>query len=270
MPPEADAPWPGTAGPTDASGQPPVLEAVALRRTYQLGAVEVVALAGVDLAVRRGEVVAIMGPSGSGKSTLLHLLGGLDRPSGGTVRLAGQSLAALDDDALTLVRRRRIGFVFQFFNLVPILTAEENVTLPLVIDGRDLAPSAPQIRDLFDLVGLAERRHHRPDQLSGGEQQRVAIARAFVTQPEVVLADEPTGNLDSRTGREVLALLRQGAEKLGQTIVMVTHDPSAAAWTDRVLFLHDGQLVDMWRNDTGPGGEAAGAILDRLHALEMP
>jgi putative ABC transport system ATP-binding protein len=235
---------------------------------YHLGAVTVNALDGVDLAVARGEFVAIMGPSGSGKSTLLHLLGGLDRPDGGSVRLAGQALETLDDDALTLVRRRGVGFIFQFFNLVPTLTAEENVALPLVIDGQDVAAYAERIGQLISLVGLSGRRDHRPDQLSGGEQQRVAIARAFVTEPAIVMADEPTGNLDSRTGREVLALLRRGADELGQTLVMVTHDPAAAAWTDRVLFLRDGRLVDTLANPLGPGAEAAGAIMDRLHALE--
>jgi putative ABC transport system ATP-binding protein len=262
-------PDPGTpATPTAVAAPPaPILAAHGLRRAYDLGEVTVTALAGVDLAIRRGELVAIMGPSGSGKSTLLHLLGGLDRPSGGSVVLDGQALEALDDDALTLVRRRRIGFIFQFFNLVPTLSAAENVALPLLIDGQ--APDPAHIGGLFDLVGLAARRDHRPAQLSGGEQQRVAIARAFVMRPALVLADEPTGNLDTRTGREILALLRRGANELGQTIVMVTHDPAAASYSDRVLFLRDGRLVD----ELAVGGRADSAatalVLERLAALEV-
>jgi putative ABC transport system ATP-binding protein len=251
---------------SDGAPAPVILAARDLRRAYHLGEVTVTALAGVDLAIRRGEFVAVMGPSGSGKSTLLHLLGGLDRPSGGSVQLDGQALEALDDDALTLVRRRRIGFIFQFFNLVPTLSAAENVALPLVIDGQ--APEEAHIAGLFDLVGLATRRDHRPAQLSGGEQQRVAIARAFVMRPAIVLADEPTGNLDTRSGREVLALLRHGASELGQTIVMVTHDPAAASFTDRVLFLRDGRLVD----EVAVGGQAdapaAARVLERLALLE--
>jgi putative ABC transport system ATP-binding protein len=254
---------------SDLQPAPPVLEAIALRREYRMGEATVAALEGIDLTIRRGEFVAVMGPSGSGKSTLLHLLGGLDRPTSGSVQLSGQALETLDDDALTLVRRRRIGFIFQFFNLVPTLNAEENVALPLVIDGRDLADSAADIDELFTLVGLAARRDHRPSQMSGGEQQRVAIARAFVTRPEVVLADEPTGNLDSRTGREVLALLRRGADERGQTLAMVTHDPVAAAWTDRVLFLRDGHLVDEVTVGGRADADAAGMILARLTALEL-
>jgi putative ABC transport system ATP-binding protein len=259
---------PASLEPRPAGGDA-VLWTVGLRRDYRVGGQTVTALDGVDLAIRPAEFVAVMGPSGSGKSTLLHLMGGLDRPTSGSVVLAGEALEALDDDALTRVRRRRIGFVFQFFNLVPTLSAEENVALPLLIDGQDLAAAAGRLDELFELVGLGDRRGHRPDQLSGGEQQRVAIARAFVARPEVVLADEPTGNLDSRTGREVLDLLRRAADERGQTLVMVTHDPVAAAWTDRVLFLRDGRLVD----EAAVGGHAdaasAARILDRLAVLEM-
>jgi putative ABC transport system ATP-binding protein len=247
---------------------PPVLAAIDLRRAYRMGEQTVEALAGVNLAVSRGEFVGVMGPSGSGKSTLLHLLGTLDRPTGGSVQLGGEPLEALDDDALTRVRRQRIGFIFQFFNLVPTLSAEENVALPLVIDGRQAAELDGPVTEQLTHVGLLARRHHRPDQLSGGEQQRVAIARAFVTRPEVVLADEPTGNLDSRTGREVLALLRRGADERGQTLVMVTHDPAAAAWTDRVLFLRDGRLVDEAAIGGRHDAHAAAEILERLQALE--
>jgi putative ABC transport system ATP-binding protein len=200
------------------------------------------ALAGVDFAVQPGEFVAIMGPSGSGKSTLLHLLGGLDRPSGGEITLGATRLSGLDDNQATLARRHNIGFIFQFYNLLPTLTAEENVTLPLLIDNQNVAKFRDRVDQLLDLVGLSERRGHKPDQLSGGEQQRVAIARALVTQPAIVLADEPTGNLDSKTGTAVMELLRRSCDELGQTIVMVTHDPRAATYADRVVFLRDGAV----------------------------
>jgi putative ABC transport system ATP-binding protein len=219
-----------------------LLEAVGLRKRYAMGEVSVEALRGVDFVVKRGEFVAIMGPSGSGKSTLLHLLGGLDDPTEGEVLLAGQPLAQLSDDRLTLIRRRQVGFVFQFFNLLPTLTAAENVALPLLIDGRRLEDHEDRIADLLALVGLADRAGHRPDQLSGGEQQRVAIARAFVTDPEVVLADEPTGNLDSAAGEEILRLLRRMRDEKGQTIVMVTHNEHAAEYADRIVRLRDGHL----------------------------
>jgi putative ABC transport system ATP-binding protein len=219
-----------------------LLEAVGLRKRYAMGEVSVEALRGVDFVVKRGEFVAIMGPSGSGKSTLLHLLGGLDDPTDGEVLLAGQPLAQLSDDRLTLIRRRQVGFVFQFFNLLPTLTAAENVALPLLIDGRRLEDYEERIADLLALVGLADRAGHRPDQLSGGEQQRVAIARAFVTDPEVVLADEPTGNLDSAAGEEILRLLRRMREEKGQTIVMVTHNEHAAEYADRIVRLRDGRI----------------------------
>jgi len=219
-----------------------LLEAVGLRKRYAMGEVSVEALRGVDFVVKRGEFVAIMGPSGSGKSTLLHLLGGLDDPTDGEVLLAGQPLAQLSDDRLTLIRRRQVGFVFQFFNLLPTLTAAENVALPLLIDGRRLEDYEERIADLLALVGLADRAGHRPDQLSGGEQQRVAIARAFVTDPEVVLADEPTGNLDSAAGEEILRLLRRMRDEKGQTIVMVTHNEHAAEYADRIVRLRDGRI----------------------------
>jgi len=221
-----------------------ILETQALRKQYQLGEHTVHALAGVDFVVEKGEFVAIMGPSGSGKSTLLHLLGGLDRPSDGEVTLAGQRLSILDDNQATLVRRHNVGFVFQFFNLLPTLTMEENVALPFIIDGRNLCKYQTRIDTLLELVGLIGRRHHKPDQLSGGEQQRVAIARALVTEPAIVLADEPTGNLDSKTGTAIMELLRRSCDELGQTVVVVTHDPRAAAYADRVVFLRDGLVVD--------------------------
>jgi putative ABC transport system ATP-binding protein len=182
-----------------------------------------------------------MGPSGSGKSTLMHILAGLDRPTGGEVRIGDTSIAELGDRALTLLRRRHVGFVFQFFNLLPTLTAEENILLPLALGGEK--PDRPWLDELVARVGLGERRRHRPSELSGGEQQRVAIARALITRPTILFADEPTGNLDSVRGQEVLALLRNSVDGYGQTILMVTHDPRAAAQADRVLFIADGLLV---------------------------
>jgi putative ABC transport system ATP-binding protein len=220
-----------------------ILEASALRKEYQLGEHVVSALAGVDFVVQKGEFVAIMGPSGSGKSTLLHLLGGLDKPSDGEVTLAGRRLSLLSDKQATLVRRRNVGFVFQFFNLLPTLSTEENVALPLIIDGQSLRKYRARVDALLELVGLAGRRRHKPDQLSGGEQQRVSIARALVTEPAIVLADEPTGNLDSKTGMSIMELLRRSRDEMGQTIVVVTHDPRAAAYADRVVFLGDGRTI---------------------------
>lgn len=221
----------------------PILEAKALRKIFQLGEHTVHALDGVDFAIEKGEFVALMGRSGSGKSTLLHLIGGLDRPTDGEVTLAGMQLSLLDDDKVTLVRRRNIGFIFQFFNLLPTLSTEENVALPLTIDGKDLNAYQEQISTLLRHVGLEGRRHHKPDQLSGGEQQRVAIARALVTQPSIVLADEPTGNLDSKNSTAIMELLRRSCDELQQTIIIVTHDPRAAAYADRAVFLRDGLIA---------------------------
>jgi len=222
---------------------PDVLQTTSLRKQYQMGEVTVDALRGVDFVVPQGQFVAIMGPSGAGKSTLLHLMGGLDTPSDGDVELGGRRLAHLSDDDVTIVRRRQVGFVFQFFNLLPTLSAAENVALPLLIDGKRIEDYASRVDDLLAMVGLEGRRGHRPDQLSGGEQQRVAIARAFVTEPKIVLADEPTGNLDSTSGTTVLELLRRTCKELNTTVVMVTHDPRAASYADRVVFLKDGQIV---------------------------
>lgn len=215
-----------------------------LTKIYRMGEVEVVALQDVNFAVQRGEFVAIMGASGSGKSTLLHLLGGLDTPSRGEVYFDGQPLSKLNDDQITLLRRQRIGFIFQFYNLLPTLNAVENVALPLMIDGKQLSQFQTKVHELLHLVKLDGRENHRPDQLSGGQQQRVAIARAFVNQPQVVLADEPTGNLDSRSGRAILELLQRVCKELCTTIVMVTHDPKAASYADRVVFLKDGEIVN--------------------------
>ena len=211
-------------------------------RRYGEGEAAVDALRGVTLAVQPGELVAVMGPSGSGKSTLMHLLAALDTPTEGTVTIAGEDVGTLSDREVTLLRRRHIGFVFQFFNLLPMLNAEENVLLPLSIAGEK--PDPAFFKDLLERVGLTDRRSHRPSELSGGQQQRVAIARALVSRPTVVFADEPTGNLDSKTGSEILELLRSSAEDLGQTMVMVTHDAQAAEIADRVLFLADGRIVE--------------------------
>jgi putative ABC transport system ATP-binding protein len=207
-----------------------------------MGTEEIHALRGVSVQIERGEYVAIMGPSGSGKSTLMHLLAALDKPTSGTVTIAGQDVGSLSDSDVTKLRRQHIGFVFQFFNLLPMLDAEENIRLPLTIAGEK--PDPEFFENLLKRVGLTDRRSHRPAELSGGQQQRVAIARALVSQPTVVFADEPTGNLDSKTGGEILELLRASAEELNQTMVMVTHDANAATIADRVLFLADGVIVE--------------------------
>jgi putative ABC transport system ATP-binding protein len=217
------------------------LAARAVTRTYGEGDAMVHALRGVSLDVPVGQFTAIMGPSGSGKSTLMHMLAGLDRPSEGTVEIGGEDIGRLNDRQLTKLRRKHVGFVFQAFNLLPVLTAEENVTLPLTIAGRKIDRDA--LDRLLDRMGLSERRGHKPAELSGGQQQRVAIARALLARPTVLLADEPTGNLDSRSSGDVLALLREAVDLDGQTTVMVTHDPRAAAAADRVLFLADGRIV---------------------------
>ena len=214
----------------------------ALERRYGDGESAVDALRGVSLEVPAGQFTAVMGPSGSGKSTLMHLLAGLDTPTAGTVHLAGEEIARMPDRQLTRLRRKHIGFVFQSFNLLPTLSAEENITLPLAIAGRK--PEPAELEALLVRVGLTERRRHTPSQLSGGQQQRVAIARALIAKPTVLFADEPTGNLDSAAGADVLALLRDAVALDGQTTVMVTHDPRAAAAADRVLFLADGRIVD--------------------------
>jgi putative ABC transport system ATP-binding protein len=210
-------------------------------RRYGEGATAVDALRGVSLTIPSGQLTAVMGPSGSGKSTLMHILAGLDRPSAGKVSIAGTEITQLGDSDLTRLRREHIGFIFQFFNLLPMLTAEENILLPLEIAGRKIDRTWTD--ELIARIGLADRRKHRPAELSGGQQQRVAIARALVTRPTVVFADEPTGNLDSSTSGEILELLRSSVESYGQTTVMVTHDPRAAAIADRIFFLADGLIV---------------------------
>jgi putative ABC transport system ATP-binding protein len=212
-----------------------------LTRRYGEGDTAVEALKGVDFSVARGELTAVMGPSGSGKSTLMHLLAGLDRPTSGTVEIDGIDITDLDDGELTKLRRSHVGFVFQFFNLLPMLNAEENVTLPLAIAGQK--PDKAWVDELMSRVGLSDRRAHRPSELSGGQQQRVAVARALVSRPSVVFADEPTGNLDSRTGAEILDLLREAVQDYGQTLVMVTHDVRAATIADWIVYLADGQVA---------------------------
>ena len=221
-----------------------ILEAKGLSKDYRTGKHFVSALRGLDLEIGKGEFLGIMGPSGSGKSTLLHLLGGLDKPSSGNIILAGENIAFLGDYKATLVRRRNIGFVFQFFNLLPTLSAEENILLPLIIDGKKTGKYKERLDLILERTGLTQRRNHRPDQLSGGEQQRVALARALITEPAILLADEPTGNLDSKTGNSIMKLLQEASAKFNQTVIMVTHDPRAAAFADRLIFLRDGEKIE--------------------------
>ena len=233
-------PRPSPPAPVPGPGHPVVVARDLVRR-YGEGDAAVDALRGVSLSVSEGELVAVMGPSGSGKSTLMHILAGLDRPSEGDVWIGDEEITAMGDNALTKLRRRHIGFVFQFFNLLPTLTAEENITLPTRIAGRRV--DRPRLDEVIASVGLGDRRGHRPSQLSGGQQQRVAIARAMLARPTVMFADEPTGNLDSRSGAEVLEMLRGSVAEHGQTTVMVTHDATAATIADRIVFLADGRIV---------------------------
>ena len=235
------------------------VEISGLTKVFGEGETRVEALRGIDLTVAPGEFVAVMGASGSGKSTLLHVIGGLEPPTAGDVRIGDRQLGALDDDELTVLRRRHIGFVFQAFNLVQVLTAEENVALPLVIDGLAERDAHARAADALELVSLAPRRAHLPSELSGGEQQRVAIARALVTRPVLLLVDEPTGNLDTRTGDSVMALLRSLADEQHHTILMVTHDAGNAAMADRLVRLRDGVVAE---EQTLPRGRAAAEILD--------
>jgi putative ABC transport system ATP-binding protein len=237
----------------------PIISAQDLDRRYGEGETAVDALADVTVDFERSRLTAIMGPSGSGKSTLMHLLAGLDRPTGGRVLVEGTDISSLDDKRLTELRREKFGFIFQFFNLLPVLSAEENIVLPLSIAGHK--PDPEWLELLIDKVGLADRKTHRPSELSGGQQQRVAVARALVTRPAVVFADEPTGNLDSKASAEVLGLLRGSVDELGQTVVMVTHDASAAAVADRILVLADGRVV----HDGAAGDEEA--VLDLMKTV---
>jgi len=226
-----------------------IVSAQDLHRRYGEGEAAVKALDGVSTEFERGRYTAIMGPAGSGKSTLMHILAGLDVPTSGTVTLDGTEITALDDGELTELRREKLGFIFQFFNLLPVLSAEENIVLPLSIAGHE--PDSEWLERLIDTVKLGDRRTHRPSELSGGQQQRVAVARALVSRPAVVFADEPTGNLDSKSSDEVLQLLRQAVDEFGQTVVMVTHDAHAASYADRLLVLRDGRIA----HDGPSGGE---------------
>ena len=236
------------------------VQATDVTRRYGEGATAVDALRGVSMGVEAGQLVAVMGPSGSGKSTLMHILAGLDKPTAGTVEIAGTEITTLGDARLTRLRRQHIGFVFQFFNLLPMLTAEENVVLPLSIAGEK--PDQAWLNSLLAETGLADRRTHRPAELSGGQQQRVALARALVTRPTILFADEPTGNLDSKTGGEILELLRRSVDAYGQTTVMVTHEPRAAAIADRILFLADGLIVQELT------GASQAQVLDVISSLD--
>ena len=236
-----------------------IVSAVDLRRTFGEGDAAVHALAGVSVDFPAGGYTAVMGPSGSGKSTLMHVLAGLDRPTGGSVAVAGTELSTLDDAALTRLRRDKLGFIFQAFNLVPVLDAQENILLPLTLAGRD--PDRAWYEQLVETVGLKDRLTHRPSELSGGQQQRVAVARALVHKPAVVFADEPTGNLDSASSAEVLALLRRAADEFGQTIIMVTHDATAASYADRLVVLADGRIVR-----DGEAGDAE-AVLELMKTV---
>jgi putative ABC transport system ATP-binding protein len=236
-----------------------VVSADSITRRYGEGESAVDALRGVSLQIMSGELTAVMGPSGSGKSTLMHILAGLDRPTAGTVEISGEEITDMNDNELTLLRREHIGFIFQFFNLLPMLSAEENILLPLSLAGEK--PDREWVDELIGKVGLADRRAHRPSELSGGQQQRVAIARSLVTRPTVLFADEPTGNLDSTTSDEILQLLRGSVDDYGQTIVMVTHDAGASAVADRTMFLADGSLVkDLGRSTSGEVLEAMADI----------
>jgi putative ABC transport system ATP-binding protein len=252
--PDAVPDSPGNGGP-----RVPVVRGSGIVRRYGHGETAVDALRGVSVDIAQGRLTAVMGPSGSGKSTLMHILAGLDRPTSGEVSVAGVAITELDDTELTKLRRDHIGFIFQFFNLLPMLTAAENIALPLKLAGGK--PDPEWLAELIDKVGLGDRLTHRPAELSGGQQQRVAVARALVSRPSVMFADEPTGNLDSTTGGEILALLRESVDSLGQTTVMVTHDAHAAAIADRVLFLADGRIV------RDVGRSTAHEILEALEAV---
>ncbi|CAM5432709.1 ABC transporter ATP-binding protein [Streptomyces xanthochromogenes] len=249
-----------TTTPTAHRATAVAARAVELSKVYGTGETQVVALDQVTVDFRQGEFTAIMGPSGSGKSTLMHCVAGLDSFSSGSVRIGETELGSLKDKQLTQLRRDKIGFIFQAFNLLPTLTALENITLPMDIAGRK--PNKEWLDQVISMVGLADRLGHRPTQLSGGQQQRVAVARALASQPEIIFGDEPTGNLDSRSGAEVLGFLRNSVRELGQTVVMVTHDPVAASYADRVIFLADGRIVDEMLQPSADG------VLDRMKAFE--
>ena len=244
-----------------------IVETQNLTKIYGSGETAVIALDHVTFSVEPGEFLAIMGPSGCGKSTLLHLVGGLDHPSEGSVSIGGQDLTRLSDDRLTELRRRSIGFIFQFFNLIPVLSAVENAALPLTLDGVRPAEARQRATRWLVQVGMGDRLTHRPDQLSGGQQQRVAIARALTAEPEIILADEPTGNLDTRSGDEIARLLRQSCKEWNRTVIMVTHDPRIAAYADRIIFLKDGRITEQTTLETRDGKNAS-LVAEKMEGLE--
>jgi len=243
-----------------------LIEVLNLSKIYGGGETKVTALDSVNLEIESGQFVAVMGPSGCGKSTLLHLIGGLDYPTSGSISIEGMDISKMGDDALTELRRRKMGFIFQFFNLIPVLDATENTALPLILDGVKPEIAREKARTWLANQKLDDRADHRPDELSGGQQQRVAISRAMVTEPLIILADEPTGNLDSRSGDEIATALRKVVSQWGRTVLMVTHDPRIAAYADRIIFLKDGKVVD----DTllnGSNGEKARRLKEKVEAL---
>ena len=243
-----------------------IIETQNLSKIYGSGSTAVIALDKVSFSVEPGQFVVVMGPSGCGKSTLLHLLGGLDRPSDGKVLIEGTSIAEMSDNHLTELRRRKIGFIFQFFNLIPVLSAAENAALPVTLDGVKPAEARAKATEWLERFGLGDRQAHRPDQLSGGQQQRVAIARALVAEPALILADEPTGNLDTRAGDEIAGLLREVSKQYGRTVIMVTHDPRIAAYSDRIIFLKDGKVIDetLLTSKNGQNAQAVAAKMQEI------
>lgn len=243
-----------------------LIQTQSLTKTYGSGTTAVTALDHINLTIQPGEFVAIMGPSGCGKSTLLHLIGGLDKPTEGKVLLEGTAIEDMSDDKLTELRRRKMGFVFQFFNLIPVLTAVENAALPVTLDGVKPTEAKAKATEWLTRFGLGERLNNRPDQLSGGQQQRVAIARALVAEPNLILADEPTGNLDTRSSDEIASLLRKVSQEYNRTVVMVTHDPRIAAYADRIIFLKDGKMIDETAF-TSKNGNNADVVEEKMKAI---
>lgn len=243
-----------------------IIEVKELGKTYGQGSATVTALSNVSISIDQGQFVAVMGPSGCGKSTLLHLIGGLDRPTSGSVWIEGKDISKMNDNALTEMRRRKMGFVFQFFNLIPVLSAEENAALPLILDGVKPQEASDRAREWLTRNQMGDRLTFRPDQLSGGQQQRVAISRALVADPLILLADEPTGNLDSRASDEIATILRQVVTNWGHTVMMVTHDPRIAAYADRIIFLKDGKMVDDTLLD-GEKSENARRLKEKVEQL---
>ena len=223
---------------------PAIIESIDLNKTYIMGKVEVEVLKDINITINSGEFVSIMGPSGSGKSTLLYLIGGLDKPTSGKIRIKGREMADMKDDEESKLRRQEIGFIFQFYNLIPNLNVEENIMLPILLDGKKLKNYKKELDDILNIVGLADRRHHTPRELSGGQQQRVAIARALINEPDIILADEPIGNLDTKTGMEVMELLARINKEKGKTIIQVTHSREAAAYSQRIMSVRDGKVSE--------------------------